>query len=211
MESSHQRYFYVGRSKDLKCRIREHRHLKVEGQEDKYEFIRQLEAAEVPWHEEVIDRVPDGGYSPDSERWHVIRLTREGHDLTNMRHGSVEHRKELAEQTQSRHIRCVADVRADQSRRKFQGSKRLRRKIWIADIKHRGVPDATAGSALPPVFTRKFLAQASASGIGSIRIDKGWTVSEFIDYVRKPLSGFRELRKLRDSLSIRIGSLSDCS
>jgi hypothetical protein len=101
MDGDIKRYFYVGRSKNLPRRMREHRYHAPKGHEDKYRRIRQLEAASIDWTSEVIEHVPDEKYYPDAERWYVIKLTREGHELMNMRHGSVEHRKELAEQIQS--------------------------------------------------------------------------------------------------------------
>jgi hypothetical protein len=77
----------------------------------------------------------------------VIRLTREGRVLKNMRHGSVEHRKELAEQIAMLEIRSVGDVRADFERRraverqrKYLANRRLARKLWISTIRARGIP-----------------------------------------------------------------------
>jgi predicted GIY-YIG superfamily endonuclease len=120
IDSGVKKYFYVGRSKDLSRRMREHQRSKVKGHEDKYERIRQLEATGISWECESVETVPDEFHFPDAERWHVIRLTREGHQLENMRHGSVAHRKELAEQIQSKHIRSAADVRTDRNRRACQ-------------------------------------------------------------------------------------------
>jgi hypothetical protein len=99
------RYFYVGRSNNLKRRMREHTYSKAIGHKDKYARIRQLDGIGTPWRSEVIEELPDTSYLPDAERWHVIRLTRAGHDLLNMRHGSVQHRKVLAEQIRSLHTR----------------------------------------------------------------------------------------------------------
>ena len=42
-EAEAKRYFYVGRSKDLERRMREHRYCKATGHEDKYALIRHLE------------------------------------------------------------------------------------------------------------------------------------------------------------------------
>src|SRR5664279_3597194 len=119
VNASAKRYFYVGRSKDLPRRLQEHRSKKRTGHEDKYEYIRKLEAKGIAWHCEVIETLSGTEYAPDAERWQVIRLTREGHELMNMRHGSIERRKELAEQVRARHIRSVADVRADRVHRAF--------------------------------------------------------------------------------------------
>jgi len=193
------RYFYVGRSKDLPRRVREHRARKRTGHEDKYQFIRNLEAKGVEWLCEVIETLPCGDYAPDAERWHVIRLTREGHSLMNMRHGSAEHRKELAQQVAARHIRSIADVRTDRQRRKYESSRRLRRRInrrWISVLKYRGIPDVAADTALPPVFKRRLLAQVQVSGGGNWRVAAGWRPDEFISWLRTPLSAIRELSQL---------------
>ena len=47
-EAKEKRYFYVGRSKDIARRMREHQHSKEKGHEDKYERIRRLESAGTP-------------------------------------------------------------------------------------------------------------------------------------------------------------------
>ena len=151
-------YFYVGRSENVDRRLREHVYASRRGHEDKYVRIRELDAAGTPWDSEVIESLGADDYYPDAERWHVIRLTREGHILTNMRHGSAAHLAELAEQVQARHIRNVADVRADRERRQYRESKILRRKIWTKVLKEEGIPDVAADEMLPPLFRRKLLA-----------------------------------------------------
>jgi hypothetical protein len=194
-----------GRSKDLSRRLQEHRSKKRTGHEDKYEFIRKLEAKGVAWHCEVIETLSGTEYASDAERWHVIRLTREGHELMNMRHGSVERREELAEQVRARHIRNAADVRADRERRAFEGSRRLRRRIrraWISVLKECGIPDVTADTVLPPIFKRRLLAQAHADGDGNCSVAPGWKPDEFISWLRRPLSKIREFRRWCDSLNL---------
>ena len=126
-------YFYVGQTTDLERRLRQHEACSAKGREDKYVRIRQLDTARIVWHGIEIEQVPEAAYHPDSERWHVIRLTREGHQLTNMRHGSRARLKELAEQVDAPHIRNAADVRDDRERRlqlrQFEKSEALRRRI----------------------------------------------------------------------------------
>jgi hypothetical protein len=203
LEAGEKRYFYVGRSKNLPRRMREHQARRRTGHEDKYEFIRSLEARGIGWEHQVIHMLPGTHYAPDAERWHVIRLTREGHLLMNMRHGSVEHRKELAEQVKDRHIRNVADVRKDRERRAFEQSRRLRRRIkrhWIGVIKRTGIPDVVADDVLPPVFKRKLLAQLHASGATNAKVVPGWTPEDFVYLLRRPLSQTRQLRLLRESI-----------
>jgi hypothetical protein len=206
LETGEKRYFYVGRSKDLNRRMREHQYSKGKGHEDKYERIRCLESAGTPWYFEAVETLKADDYFPDAERWHVIRLTREGHELMNMRHGSVEYRKELAEQIRDRHIRSTADVRSDFKRRAFQASKRLRRKIWIRQLKKSGISDVRADKILPRVFHRKLLAQMAAAGDGNARFKPPWTVDDFVHWVRRPLSGIRHFREFRESLNLGNGS-----
>jgi hypothetical protein len=151
-------FFYVGRSENVGRRLREHIYASRKGHEDKYVRIRELDAAGTSWHVEIIESLGATDYYPDAERWHVIRLTREGHTLTNMRHGSAAHLAELAEQVRARHIRNVADVRADRERRQYRDSKMLRRKIWTKILREEGIPDVAADKMLPPLFRRKLLA-----------------------------------------------------
>ena len=148
------RYFYVGRSVDAFRRFRQHNYAKKVGHEDKYEFIRELDAKVVAWTFEVLREIPDGEYPPDNERWFVIKLTREGHHLMNMRYGSEEHLRELAEQVESAHIRNVADVKQDRLRRRYLASKRVRRRILATTLKRQGVPDVRSDRLLPRVLHR---------------------------------------------------------
>lgn len=202
LEAGQKRYFYVGRSKDLQRRMREHNRSKHGGHEDKYARIRDVEAAGMPWFSEAIEAITNDDYFPDAERWHVIRLTREGHELMNMRHGSIEHRRELAEQITAKHIRSAADVRADRHHRKFQASKKLRRKIWIKELEKHGIPNEAAAKMLPTVFQRKLRALAQVGGFSHRRYAPGFTLEEFIDSIRKPLSKEREFRNWVISLNL---------
>jgi GIY-YIG catalytic domain len=52
-------YFYVGRSKNVERRIRQHEYSKRRGHEDKYHKIRDLEAAKIEWLHEVIEVVEE--------------------------------------------------------------------------------------------------------------------------------------------------------
>src|SRR3990167_8089531 len=97
-DASRRRYFYVGRSVNPARRLRQHELLSVRGHEDKYAFIRKLQGRGVAWHLDVLAAVADGEYPQDWERFHVIDLVRKGHALTNMRHGTSEQQRELADQ-----------------------------------------------------------------------------------------------------------------
>ena len=156
-------YFYVGRSIDVFRRFKQHNYAKKSGHEDKYELIRELEAKGVAWDVEVLREIPDGEYPPDNERWFVIKLTREGHSLMNMRYGSVEHRQELAEQVGSPHIRDVSDVQQDRLRRKYQASKRVHRRILVTTLRREGIPNVPNDKLLPRVLHRRLVEQKVTS------------------------------------------------
>lgn len=166
-------YFYVGRSVDVSRRFKQHNYAKKTGREDKYEYIRQLEAKGIAWGIEVLREIPDGEYPPDNERWFVIKLTREGHSLMNMRYGSEEHRQELAEQVKSPRIRSADDVKRDRLRRGYLASKRVRRRIVDATLKRQGVPDVRSDTLLPQVLRRYLTKQgirsiAAGAALGEI-------------------------------------------
>jgi hypothetical protein len=133
------RYFYVGRSFDVGRRLRQHHYAKRARHEDVYGFIRDLEAAGIDWHHDVLKVIPVGEYALDNERWFVIKLTREGHQLQNMRYGSVERRQELARMISAPSIRSAADVARYRTRRRFAASKRLRRRILRRTLKTEGI------------------------------------------------------------------------
>lgn len=180
------RYFYVGRSIDVFRRFKQHNYAKRSGHEDKYEFIRDLEAKGIAWTFEILCEIPDGEYPPDNERWFVIKLTREGHQLMNMRHGSEEHRRELTEQILSPHIRNVADVQRDRFRRRYLASKRLQRKVLKDTLRRDGIPDVSADKLLPRVLHRKLLEEHVKS------IEAGITLAEIFRLAR----GFRTIRAI---------------
>ena len=54
------RYFYVGRTKDLSRRMKEHRYRSRTGHEGKYAKIRELEAQGIQYDSEIIQTI-----SPD--------------------------------------------------------------------------------------------------------------------------------------------------
>ena len=176
--TSTKRYFYVGRSIDMFQRERQHRYAKKSGREDKYEFIRDLESRGISWHPESLREISENEYPPDNERWFVIKLTREGHNLTNMRHGSEERRRELAEQVGNIVIRSVADVQAVRVRRKYAESRALRRRMLKQALRKEGIPDVTKDGLLPPILKRRLLTK------GCLKVEKGVTLTEIIKLER---------------------------
>jgi len=174
LDDGAKRYFYVGRSVDVFRREKQHRYAKTKGHEDKYEFIRQLEAKGVDWQSEALREIPEGEHPPDNERWFVIHLTRAGHTLTNMRHGSPERLKELAEQVRNPLIRSVKDVERNRVLRKFATSRRFKRRLLEAALRTEGIPDVAADGLLPPILRRRLLAKKC------FRVEKGVTLSEII-------------------------------
>jgi hypothetical protein len=171
---SYKNYFYVGRSIDMFRREKQHHYAKKKGHEDKYEFIRELESNGIQWHTEALREIAEDEYPPDNERWYVIKLTREGHALMNMRHGSAEHRKELAEQVQNPTIRSAADVRIDRARRKYAASRRLRRKVLETALRKEGIPNVFEDKLLPPVLRKRLIAKNCKY------VERGVTLSEII-------------------------------
>jgi hypothetical protein len=173
-EPSGKHYFYVGRSIDMFRREKQHHYAKKKGHEDKYEFIRELERKGIAWRTEALREIAEDEYPPDNERWYVIKLTREGHALMNMRHGSAEHRRELAEQVQNPRIRNAADVRMDRARRKYASSRKLRRRVLEAALRKEGIPNVFEDKLLPPVLRKRLIARNCKC------VEKGVTLSEVI-------------------------------
>jgi len=183
------KYFYVGQSNDLGRRLKEHRRLISNGTEDKYVFMRQLARRGVAWDADTLKIIPDGEHPPDHERWYVIKLVRDGHELQNMRHGSRAHQLEIAQQVADLRIRSVVDVRRDRERRAVragEASKRLRRKILKSALKNVGIPDVATDLALPP----RLRARLQQHGVTSI--ERGVELS-FIVQTARPDRQMREL------------------
>jgi len=206
LEQGSKRYFYVGRSIDVLRRMGEHEYHKRRGHEDKYEFIREIEAKGIDWSYDILQTCSDQEYLADAEQWHVIRLTREGHDLKNMRHGSAEYRKELAEQIGMQHIRSAADVRTDhqrrkaeQKRRKYLVSRRRARKVWISIIRTEGIPSVVHDTVLPPLYRRRLQSLNAAYGYQDSKISR-MQIRDFIGIVRTSLSGARSFKDFRDRI-----------
>lgn len=165
------RYRYVGRSNDVPRRISEHIRLTSAGHEDKYQRLRELDRAGITWSVEILREIPDGEYPHDNERWFVIKLTREGHELANMRHGSVERRRELARLVQSPGIRSIADVAHNRRRmealvgvRRVSAGRRLRHKIFRSTLKKVDFADLRADQLVPPQLRSRLLRE----GVDSI-------------------------------------------
>lgn len=185
-------YCYVGRSIDVFRRIKQHNYAKKSGHEDKYEFIRELEAKGIAWNFEVLRKIPDGEHPPDNERWFVIKLTREGHQLMNMRYGSTEHRQELAEQVRSPHIRSVSDVQHGRLRKKYQTSKRLQRRILAATLKREGIPNVSNDKLLPRVLHRRLINQKVTSVEAGVAIGEIFRLARSYNKLEPSRVGVRE-------------------
>ena len=175
------RYFYVGQSIQVLKRMRQHAASARTGHEDKYEFIRELDSRGLDWHHEVLCTVGDEQYDVDAERWFVIKLTRAGFRLMNMRYGSVAQLKELTRQIASPQIRNVFDVRRERVQAKYAASKRQRRKILKATLKTEGIPDVRLDTVLPPILRRRLLADANP---GPYYIEPGLSIGEIVKTAR---------------------------
>ncbi len=125
--------FYVGRTNNPIVRERQHRSAWMTGTEDKYAYIREIEAAGGSWRLRVIKEIPENDYPLDYERWYVIDFTRKGHELMNMKHGDAEKRKELAAQVSNISIRSVSDVRKEREYKDYERSEALKKKIREAE------------------------------------------------------------------------------
>jgi hypothetical protein len=77
--------FYVGRTKDVTRRLREHNYSKTKGTEAKYQHIRKLEAEGKQW--ELVPLAEVGPCTEHYEDFWVYTLLMEGYDLTNMKAG----------------------------------------------------------------------------------------------------------------------------
>ena len=202
-------YFYIGQTNNLERRLKEHEAYSARGREDKYVRIRQLDTARILWHGVEIEQVAETDYVPDSERWHVIRLTREGHQLTNMRHGSPAHLKELAEQVHAPHIRNAADVRDARKQRlqllrEFEESEALRRRIlrphWLTHLRDYGIPDVSSDTILPPHIKRQLLARMEAYGRHVWSLERGFNQYSLQALCDTPPAVIRQFRELEEHL-----------
>jgi hypothetical protein len=171
-------YFYVGQTNDIARRENEHRKAKEKRHEDVYEFIRSLDRKAIPWIMESLQEVRGDQYAGDSERWFVIKLTREGHMLTNMRHGNLVYNKELEEQIKNFKIRNVSDVRIDSCKRRYAKSRKLRRKLLDAELRKVGIPNVSADKFLPSRIRKRLLSQ------NCTQIEKGVKLVEIIRSIR---------------------------
>lgn len=183
------RYFYVGRSQDVARRFKQHIYLKAQGHEDKYAYIRELERKGLTWDVETLKVIPDGEYPPDNERWAVIKLIREGHDLMNMRYGSAARLKEIAEQARDPTIRGVADVASQRKGRAFSAKKRVQRRVLRETLKREGIPDVATDTMLP----RRLRSRAMQSGF--TRIQPGMKLEDLVPLLRNP-AGFARAQAL---------------
>jgi hypothetical protein len=134
--------FYIGRSIDIKKRKYSHEYSSKKGTEDKYVFIRRLESKGIEWTLTPIVEVNPNDYSPDYERFYVIKYARMGHTLTNMKHGDVARSQEIARQISDKSIRTVQDVKRDRVKQAdMQKSQELMRQIKAGEVKEAQIKD----------------------------------------------------------------------
>lgn len=150
-------------------RVREHANRTRSGHEDLYVHLRSLARAGVEWTYEEL-RTCDAEYEADAERFEVVRLLRQGHDLCNMRFGDARQRAELARLRDDPAVRSAADVRRvrletaarDQLRRSVKARGRLRRKALADLLQESGIPSAGACALLRGTLVRRLTRQGTS-------------------------------------------------
>lgn len=179
------RYFYVGVSKNVAARMKQHHYSKAKGHEDKYEYIRRLEQRGTAWDVETLKSIPAGTHPPDNERWYVIQLIRQGHDLMNMKHGNRTALKEIARQVKDLQIRNVEDVaRAREAEeqvravRAFTRKKRLQRSVLRKTLLEHGIPNMEHDKVLTPRLRSRCI-KAGYDSVG-----KGVTLKDLVAMLR---------------------------
>jgi hypothetical protein len=132
------KYFYVGQSREPQRRFKQHEYTSKKGHEDKYHKIRELQCDGLEWRWDILAEIPPEKFIRDCERFWVIQLTRQNHDLTNMRHGTAEERRTLTADVNDPEIRTLDDVRKvreERERRKYEKSEELRNRILLEEAR----------------------------------------------------------------------------
>lgn len=179
--------FYVGKTRrTVAARVREHGNRKLRGHEDLYEHLRRLDREQVAWECEELRHCTLGEYEQDAERFEVVRLLRDGHDLCNMRYGDATHRAELARMKEDPTIRCAADVTKArlaaaapiQVRRQVKAKGRLRRKELAAMLKESGIASVQRSPLLRGVLARRLAPREDVS------VAKEMKLRELVQFAR---------------------------
>ena len=153
----------------------EHQSERAYGSTDLYEYLRDLEALEIEWHFERLQTVYDND-TRDAEQQHLIRLVREGHELKNMRKGSIISLVKLAK-TDPAIAERLATMDLGPAGNKLRdssgglASRRLRQNMLKATLehmlRHKGIPDVAACpefKALMPVEHGRIARRAAKRG-----------------------------------------------
>lgn len=131
------RIFYIGRTNDPKRREKEHKYNSKSAHEDKYVFIRQLEANHIKWSFDVFKTIPQSDYAQDWEAFYIIKYLRLDHPIKNMKHGDADKIIEELDKDRSISIYSVADVtkyRERWVREQYERSEKLKNSISTHDI-----------------------------------------------------------------------------
>lgn len=179
-------YFYVGKTRRSSAeRAREHANRTRNGHEDLYAHLRSLARSGIEWtHEEL--RVCDAEYEVDAERFEVVRLLRQGHDLCNMRFGDARMRAELARMRDDPAVRSADDVRSariaanarDQVRRAVKARGRLRRKALAELLRETGIASARGCALLRGTLVRRLTRD------GDVGIDRTVSLAQLVQHAR---------------------------
>lgn len=126
-------YFYVGRSsRSPGARLKEHirNSQNIEHTEDVYQFIRaECEPCGIPiWDQEILCMVKEENMD-DYEDFYVVRLTRQGHKLQNMKRGDAKRLAALEMAASDFPINTLLDIKKYKEHIRVATSERLRKSV----------------------------------------------------------------------------------
>lgn len=119
--------FYIGKSKNPEKRYLEHKANSKYGTEDKYVFIREIEAKNWSWWFEILLEIEEADKRP-WEYWYVLEYIRKGAPLKNMRFGdfrdiSESKLRKLASDENIKTIDCLVEQLKNENLPRYESSK----------------------------------------------------------------------------------------
>jgi uncharacterized protein YqfB (UPF0267 family) len=190
--------FYIGITSRPKQRLQEHQRESKKGHTAKYTHIRSLENRGYEWGLKVIKSIDDGIYPQDYERFYVIQYLRNGYELTNMKYGNSEKKREISEQVQNIHIRSISDVIRDRITRKEVKKSNLQEREFKRALKEEGILSVKGCSFIPKQLKEGLLA---GTAFHDLIIEKGVPYEDLQQAASK--EGIATTRKLRDMLNAK--------
>ncbi|MGF6768752.1 hypothetical protein P3T18_001222 [Paraburkholderia sp. GAS199] len=195
-QEGEKQYFYVGKTeRSVEVRLREHVVKSAHGHENVYEHLRRLELANETWAAEVLRHCVGTEYREDAERFEVIQLLRQGHDLQNMRYGDAKQREEMKRQAADPTIRSLEDVTAARLFAKAFGPRKRQRRLKTRELRRmlreEGIPSVRECLLLSRVTRRRLL-----DGQNDVSIARGIPLEEIVKTVRSPQKKFDDVLDL---------------